>query len=112
MTKCQCGQCSGEHDHLEKPSADPREMLKRFHDFPGEYMFKVIGTCHPGLPARAAAAVEKVVGPQEDNFRLRTRPSSGGKYLAVTLDVRVADADQVLAVYRELRKMEGLVVLV
>ncbi len=87
-------------------------LLKRHHRFPGPYMFKAIGPGHPSFEARVRGAVEKVLGPMLDTDRVRVRPSSGGKYSAVTLEVEVASAEQVLAVYDTLRALEGLVALV
>lgn len=87
-------------------------LLKRHHQFPGPYMFKAIGPGHPSFEARVRGAAEQVLGPMLDTDRVRVRPSSGGKYSAVTLEVEVGSAEQVLAVYDSLRSLEGLVALV
>lgn len=43
---------------------------------------------------------------------MRGRPSSAGRYLSVILEVLVADAQQVLAIYAALKQVQGVVVLV
>lgn len=87
-------------------------MLEEHHCFPGPYTFKVIGFGHDEFAAEVRAAAEGVVGPLTDRFAVRTRPSSGGKYHAVTLEVEAGGADQVLGIYEALRAVEGVVMLV
>lgn len=82
------------------------------HQFPGPYMFKVIGFDDNCFLQRARQAAEAVLGPLSEGNQVRCRPSSGNKYLAVTLDVEVDSPEQVLAVYAGLRQLQGLVVLV
>jgi putative lipoic acid-binding regulatory protein len=88
------------------------ELLDKHHQFPGPYMFKVIGFGGEGFAEDVAVAAETVLGPLDRGDCLRVRPSSGGKYLSVTLDVEPASAQQVLDVYTALKRVEGVVVLV
>ncbi|MCB2189517.1 MAG: DUF493 domain-containing protein [Deltaproteobacteria bacterium] len=94
------------------PAAEARRMLEEYHTFPGSYMFKIIGFAREAFAPEVRAAAEAVLGPLEEVGSLRGRPSSGGKYLAVTLEVEVANPDQVLAIYAGLRLVAGVVVLV
>lgn len=103
----------------DSPSAEPAlsaeamALLERFHSFPGEYMFKVIGFGGAEFAAAVGAAAQSVLGPLGGPGRgLRSRPSSGGRYTAVTLEVEVSDAQQVLEVYAALKQVQGVVVLV
>jgi putative lipoic acid-binding regulatory protein len=75
-------------------------------------MFKIIGYAGEGFLQEVKAAAEKVLGPLQDGRQLSSRASSGGKYLAVTLDVEVESAGQVLAVYEALRGVTGVVTMV
>ncbi len=94
-------------------SQEALKLLEEHHQFPGEYMFKVIGFAGEGFAEAVRAAAESVLGPLADDGRqVRCRPSSGGRYLSVTLEVEVAGGGQVLAVYQALRCVEGVVVLV
>lgn len=109
MSECDCG-CGGRHEPLLSQQA--LELLEKHHQFPGPYTFKVIGFGGEGFAEDVAAAAETVLGPLDRDACLRLRPSSGGKYLSVTLEVEPASAKQVLAIYAALRLVEGVVVLV
>lgn len=109
MGECECG-CGGEL----KPvlSQEALALLEKHHQFPGPYMFKVIGFGGAGFAEDVAAAAESVLGPLDRSACLSARPSSGGKYLSVTLETELASARQVLDVYAAFKKVRGVVVLV
>jgi putative lipoic acid-binding regulatory protein len=86
------------------------ELLESTHTFPGPYIFKVIGRAERGFVARAVAAVRDTLACAVDP-PYKTRDARGGQHVAVTLEPRVESALQVLAVYRRLREMSGLVML-
>ncbi len=86
------------------------ELLESTHTFPGRYTFKVIGRSERGFVARAVAAVRDELACAVDP-PYRTREARGGQHIAVTLEPEVQSALQVLAVYRRLRAMVGLVML-
>lgn len=108
MSGCTCEKCAGQ----PVLSAEALALLERHHCFPGPYMFKVIGFGAEGYVDDVRRAAESVLGPIGDDDQLRARASSGGKYVAVTLDVQVRDSHQVLAVYTALRGVAGVVSLV
>jgi len=86
------------------------ELLESAHEFPGPYMFKVIGRSENGFVARTVAAVRDVVtAPVDPPYRVRGTP--GGRHVSVTLEFEVETAEQVLAVYSRLQKLVGLVML-
>jgi putative lipoic acid-binding regulatory protein len=86
------------------------DLLESTHTFPGTYTFKVIGRSDRGFVARAVAAVrDELERPVDPPYRVRE--TSGGRHIAVTLEPRVNNAWEVLAVYRRLRLLAGLVVL-
>jgi uncharacterized protein len=85
-------------------------LLESTHDFPGAYLFKVIGRPEHGFVARVVAAVrEELAGERDPPFTVRE--TAGGRHVAVTLEPTVQTPEQVLAVYARLQKMEGLVLL-
>jgi len=88
------------------------QLLEQFHCFPGPYMFKVIAFAGDDLAAAVRSAAEGVLGPLTEPSAVRSRPSSGGKYLAVTIEAELASAEQVLEVYEALKGVEGLVALI
>jgi len=108
MSECTCGKCAAQ----PALSAEAVALLERHHSFPGPYMFKVIGFEAPSYVDDVRRAVEGVLGPLGEEGQVRCRPSSGGKYVAVTLEVLVRDSGQVLAVYAALRGVSGVVALV
>ncbi len=86
------------------------ELLENNHEFPGPYVFKAIGLVENGFVARVVAAVRDELA-QEVDPPFRVRQSTGGKHISVTLEPTVQSAQQVLAVYRCIRKQAGLEVL-
>jgi putative lipoic acid-binding regulatory protein len=85
-------------------------LLESTHHFPGPYMFKVIGRPENGFVARAVAAVRDALDEQTDPpFKVRETPA--GRHVSVTVTPMVQRAEQVLAVYRRVKTMDGLVML-
>jgi putative lipoic acid-binding regulatory protein len=73
-------------------------------------MFKVIGKSDNGFVARTVAAVrDELAAPVDPPYSVRATP--GGRHVAVTLEVSVASAHQVLAVYRRIVQLTGLVIM-
>ena len=86
------------------------ELLEDTHHFPTYYMFKVIGKAENGFIARAVAAVrEELFLERDPPYYVRDARSS--RHVAVTLEPLVQDAEQVVALYRRLVELDGLVVL-
>jgi uncharacterized protein len=86
------------------------DLLTSSHTFPGPYTFKVIGKSEGGFLARTVAAVREELA-QEIDPPFKVREAKGGRHIAVTLEPQIERADQVLAVYRRLSAMAGLVML-
>jgi putative lipoic acid-binding regulatory protein len=86
------------------------ELLESTHRFPGPYLFKVIGRSDQGFVARTVAAVRDAVAAEFDP-PFSVRETAGGKHVAVTLEVPVQRAEEVIAVYRRVQKLAGLVFL-
>lgn len=86
------------------------ELLEAQHDFPSSYTFKVIGKTDDGFVARVVAAVREELSMGSDPpFSLRQTPA--GRHVAITLRPLVGSAYDVLAVYRRVRTVPGLVML-
>lgn len=82
------------------------ESLREVHDFPGPFMFKVIGGNSDAFVANVVQAVINALGEVEPE--VKTRESSGGKHVAVTVDVSVESAEAVLDVYSAFQMVEGV----
>lgn len=78
-----------------------KEKLEAAHSFPGNYNFKFI------VKADQQGLVEKLV----DKAEIKIKPSSGNKYVSVTLVVNVDTSDEVIEVYKQAKKIEGLIAL-
>jgi putative lipoic acid-binding regulatory protein len=89
---------------LERPSV---ELLEATHSFPGEFKIKAIGLADDDFESRVIEAVSAVLPARSDlDYSVRSTP--GGRHIAVTLDLTVQTAEQVLAIYAELRAVKGL----
>ena len=88
----------------------PVELLESTHQFPGPYMFKAIGKVENGFVARVIAAVREELEVAVDP-PFSFRESVGGRHVSVTLEPTVQTAEQVLAVYRRIKKTDGLLLL-
>jgi putative lipoic acid-binding regulatory protein len=86
------------------------ELLESTHRFPGRYMFKVIGKNEKAFVARAVAAIRDALDAAKDP-PFRVRETAGGRHVSVTVEPWVENATQVLAVYRRIQKLSGLVML-
>lgn len=87
------------------------ELLEQNHEFPGPYMFKVIGECTERFIARVIAEVRDELQATADP-PFRVRESVGGRHVAVTLEPTVNSAQQVLAIYSRIGQLDGLVMLI
>lgn len=83
------------------------ELLENTHQFPGPYTFKVIGRVEAGFVARTVAAVRDQLDGEVDP-PYRTRETSGGRHIAVTLEPQVQNAWEVIAIYQRLSLLAGL----
>lgn len=85
-------------------------LLEKTHEFPCTFTFKVIGRVENGFAARVVAAIRDELNSNTDPpFRLRE--TAGGRHVSVTVEPTVQSAQQVLAVYRRIRRMVGLVMM-
>lgn len=86
------------------------ELLESTHSFPGPYVFKVIGAAEGNFVGRVIAAVRSELDESiEPSFSIRR--TAGARHVCVTIEPPVADGEQVLAIYRSLQKLDGLVML-
>ena len=85
-------------------------LLERTHVFPCSYLFKIIGKADNGFVARVVATVrEELLSDFDPPFRVRE--AVGGRHLAVTIEPVVQSARQVVAIYRRLGGIDGVVML-
>lgn len=93
-----------------KSSLPTFELLERTHAFPCPYLFKIIGKADDGFVARVVAVVrEELLCETDPHFSVRE--AVGGRHLSVTLEPVVQSAHQVIAIYRRLGVLDGLVMM-
>jgi putative lipoic acid-binding regulatory protein len=81
--------------------------LEDVHEFPCDFVIKVIGSNTAEFVTSVIQASVNVLG-TEAQPGVDTRESSGGNHISVTLTVRVASAEQVIDVYTILNDVEGV----
>ena len=81
-------------------------LLRSQHLFPGPFEFRVV--VRPPVVAATISAMVAAAGSDAALEDLSERPSSGGKYLALHVRIRLADAERVLDVYEVLRGVDGV----
>jgi len=78
-----------------------RETLERLHAWPGAYTFKFIVPAGRVETVRAAAP----------DLAFAERRTPGGRWVSLSATIRAGSPDEVVAVYRALDGIEGLVSL-
>jgi putative lipoic acid-binding regulatory protein len=71
-------------------------------EFPCQYTFKVFGRASDTLVERVSGIIAATLGPLPADA-VRVRESRQGRYLSVTVDVRVDSRSQLEQVYTDLR---------
>ncbi len=77
--------------------------LEDLVSYPCVFRFKAVAKAELDVVKDLIARVEAVIGSPIAEGSWSTRESSGGKYVSLTVDVDVTDAQQVYAVYEALR---------
>jgi len=78
-----------------------KEKLESNHEFPGEYIFKFI------VKPEHQAEVEGLL----EGADIKLKPSSGNKYVSITLHKKMSSSEEVIEVYKEAHKIEGIIAL-
>lgn len=86
------------------------ELLEATHTFPCPYMFKVIGLTEGNFVGRVLQTVRSQL-PEDAEPSFSTRRTAGGRHVSVTIEPMLNSADDVLAIYRELSDLQGLVLM-
>ena len=90
--------------------ADARDLLTSVHHFPGSYIIKAIGRSQEDFVGRVVLAARTSLERAADvHYSVRSTPH--GRHVAVTLELTVLTPDEVLQVYKALRIINGLKVL-
>lgn len=91
-------------------SLPPVDLLEATHVFPGRFTFKAIGKNQGEFTERVVATI-RVILQHEFDSPFSVQMTSGGRHVSVTIEPTVESADQVVAIYQQLRALDGLVML-
>lgn len=86
------------------------ELLNQTHNFPTRFTFKVIGLNREALLTEVVTCVRSEMS-IEDPPEYSIREARGGRHIAITIEPFLEHAEQVLAIYDRLMKLEGIVML-
>lgn len=98
------------HEGATPDKLPSKELLEQRHSFPCRYTFKVIGQADDGLEARIKGCVQRELRTNAEP-RSSVRKTKGGRHQSVTVEPNCPDADAVLRLYAELRKVQGVMFL-
>lgn len=78
-----------------------KDKLDKAHQWPSLYMFKFI------VPNDKVEPVKRLF---PKNI-LKEKPSKTGKYISVTAEIMVSSSEQVIQIYEDASKVDGLIAL-
>ena len=85
--------------------ASLKEKLEATHDFPQDYLFKFIITNEESKHTEIFRVFDDI------KYTLSTKDSKNGKYTSLNMNAFVMDADQVINIYKEVGKIQGVMML-
>lgn len=89
-----------------KPGEDQnkfKELLDAEYSWPARYIFKFV------VPTEAISEVNALF--ESGSAEITEKASSGGKYTSVTINTTMENADQIIAIYDQASKIEGIISL-
>lgn len=110
------GEPSGAAPERDAGAEDPEvarrraiELLEANHDFPGPFSVSVIARNDAAVGDAIVAAAAAIDGRPLSEGAYTQKPSAQGKYVSHRLLVTCASADDVLALYKRLREIDGVI---
>ncbi|MEN2436685.1 DUF493 domain-containing protein [Weeksellaceae bacterium A-14] len=82
-----------------------KEKLDATHDFPEDYLFKFIVNSDPAKLTEIYKVFDGI------KTTITNRDSKNGKYTSLNVNAFVLDSDQVIRIYKEVGKIEGVIML-
>lgn len=95
---------------MDWDSNHSRELLNSTHQFPCEYLFKVIGQTRDDLETDVLLAIREVIG-DDPVCQIVVRQTPGGRHQSISSKPLVPDAEAVLQIYESLRQIDGIVMV-
>ena len=79
-----------------------KELLDKEYSWPAKYTFKFIVK---------SENQQEVVALFDDNVEIITKPSSGDKYVSVTIYAQMKNADEIMTIYDSAAAITGIISL-
>lgn len=94
-----------ENQDPDKFYASLKEKLEDTHDFPEDYLYKFI------IPNSQEKMTEIYRIFDGMKHTIKNRDSKNGKYISLSINAFVLDADQVIDIYKKVGAIEGIMSL-
>lgn len=78
-----------------------KERLENNHEWPSLYMFKFI------VPSHKRNEIDRIFPKNE----VSSKYSKGGKYISITAKIMMNSSEDVMNIYKEAHKVEGVIAL-
>lgn len=82
-----------------------KDSLDNTTKFPADYLYKFI------VPAKKNQVVEIEKLFRETNAKISSKESKTGKYISVSIKVKLSSSEEVISYYKEAAKIEGIISL-
>lgn len=82
-----------------------KDRLDNTTKFPAEYLYKFI------VPAEGKKVAEVEVLFKDKLARITTKESKTGKYISISIKVKLASSDEVISYYKKAGSIEGIISL-
>lgn len=86
-----------------KSTQELKRLLDEQHEWPCRYTFKFI------VPKEKIEDLKILFVGEDINFSFKD--SSGGKYISLTVEIRLHNSDAVLAIYQKASAIDGIISL-
>jgi uncharacterized protein len=88
----------------------PQELLDAIHEFPCEFLIKVIGTTKDNFIGRVIEAIV-AVELKETDVSYTSRETAGGRHTSVSITVIAQTSEHVMKIYAAIREVHGVVMV-
>lgn len=88
----------------------PQELLDAVHQFPCEFLIKVIGASSDDFIERVVAAVI-ALDILETDISYTSRQTAGGRHTSVSLTLIAQSSQQVMDIFAAIRQVHGVVMV-
>lgn len=97
---------------LETPAQQPtpKELLDAIHEFPCEFLIKVIGSTKDNFIGRVIEALVSIEL-KETDINYTSRETAGGRHTSVSITVIAQSSQHVMDIYAAIRQVDGVVMV-